>query len=371
MTMAVEPAQNDLPSIPHQTFTRFSGKTCLTRLENACPVLLLSLLLLGMHDSAALAETTAAADSFPETEIFPAQTRLTIDSQAQNRAGIRTLLLKPANYRPETGAYGEVLDILPLLKLRNHYFSALAEQRSARAALRLSAQHLARLRNLYRSKAAAQKKYLQQKMQWQNDQALLDAANYRLQGIEQTLLLHWGETLTGHATDPDSKLFRELLGQQHRLLSITLSAEQTNPSGAPRISVSPTGKRSQAVPADYLASSPRSDALTQGRSYFLLADSPLLQPPMHISAWITSPEPPLAGVIIPPSAVVRHLGQTFVYLQLDDATFVRRAIPRLITHEQGYFVPSGISAGDRLVIAGAQLLLAEEFRGQIPDEDDD
>jgi hypothetical protein len=36
----------------------------------------------------------------------------------------------------------------------------------------------------------------------------------------------------------------------------------------------------------------------------------------------------------------------------------------------GYFVGSGINAGEQLVAVGGQMLLSEELKGQIPDEDD-
>ena len=330
-------------------------------------LLLILLLLPGMRGGAAQLHPPTEAASLTGQP----RSLVTIEDHALSRTGIRTLLLKPADYLPETIAYGEVINIQPLLELRNRYYAALSERRIARAALQLSKQNLARLRNLYQAKAAAEKKYLQQKMQWQTDQARVDAATYQIDSIQQTLQLNWGEALTSEILDSGSALFKELIGQQRHLALITLPPDHTSLARQQNITVSPTGRRRLAMPAEYLAPSPQSSALTQGESYFILCDSPTLQTNMHITAWLTAQGPPLTGVIIPESAVVRHLGQIYVYLQLDDETFVRRAIPRLMTVHLGYFVPSGISPGDKLVIAGAQLLLSEEFRGQIPDEDDD
>ena len=330
-------------------------------------LLLMAFLLTGMHSNAADPPTLPEADSFNEQS----QSLVTLGEHAPSRAGIATVLLTPADYLPETIAYGAVIDITPLLEQRNRYFAASSERRIALAALQLSEKNLARLRSLYRAKAVARKKYLQQQNQWQTDQARVDAANYLLDNIQQTLLLHWGKTLTNHILDPDSALFRDLIGQQRHLAMITLPPEQLPLARQQNITVSPTGRRRLAMPAEYLAPSPQSSALTQGESYFILCDSPTLQTNMHITAWLTAQGPPLAGVIIPESAVVRHLGQTYVYLQIDNETFARRAIPRLMTIRRGYFVPSGISPGDKLVVAGAQMLLSEEFRSQIPDEDDD
>ena len=37
----------------------------------------------------------------------------------------------------------------------------------------------------------------------------------------------------------------------------------------------------------------------------------------------------------------------------------------------GWFVEDAVAPGEKLVVAGAQMLFAEEFRWQIRDEDDD
>jgi hypothetical protein len=36
---------------------------------------------------------------------------------------------------------------------------------------------------------------------------------------------------------------------------------------------------------------------------------------------------------------------------------------------EGYFIDKDLTAGEEIVITGGQMLLSEELRGQIPDED--
>ena len=106
-------------------------------------------------------------------------------------------------------------------------------------------------------------------------------------------------------------------------------------------------------------------------SYQVMYTSTLAQWKASISAWIPHGQETLQGVIIPDSSVVRHLGQSYVYIQLSEEQFVRRSIPIIMRAQQGYFVRHNIFPGEKLVTTGAQMLLSEEFRGQIPDEDDD
>jgi len=76
------------------------------------------------------------------------------------------------------------------------------------------------------------------------------------------------------------------------------------------------------------------------------------------------------GIIIPQAALIWHLGQSFVYVQRDEDEFKRVKINQKTRFDSGhYFIPHGLQENDRLVISGAQALLSEEFRGQIPAED--
>ncbi len=71
------------------------------------------------------------------------------------------------------------------------------------------------------------------------------------------------------------------------------------------------------------------------------------------------------GVVIPRSAVVRFGGKAWAYVQTDEVRFSRREVALDQATEQGWFTTAGFTVGDRVVVAGAQLLLSEEFKSQI------
>ena len=75
--------------------------------------------------------------------------------------------------------------------------------------------------------------------------------------------------------------------------------------------------------------------------------------------------PTIRGVIVPTSAVVWWQGKAWVYLQRGQDRFARREVPAESPLQDGWFVVNGFSGGDHVVVKGAQLLLSEEFRGQI------
>jgi hypothetical protein len=65
------------------------------------------------------------------------------------------------------------------------------------------------------------------------------------------------------------------------------------------------------------------------------------------------------------------MDQAFVYLKTEEDTFSRRTLDHYSPMAGGYFISDAIKPGEQIVTKGAQMLLSEELRGQIPSEDDD
>ena len=101
-------------------------------------------------------------------------------------------------------------------------------------------------------------------------------------------------------------------------------------------------------------------------SFFYLAPARPqgLLPGMNVLAYLPI-GPPVQGVMVPAAAVVWWQGKAWVYVQTDPNHFVRRELSTETPVPEGWFVGTGLAAGDSIVVRGAQLLLSEEFRAQI------
>lgn len=73
----------------------------------------------------------------------------------------------------------------------------------------------------------------------------------------------------------------------------------------------------------------------------------------------------ISGAIVPASAVVWLEGKAWAYVREDRDRFVRREVFTKQRMGEGWLVTKNFSAGDRVVVQGAQLLLSEEFRSQL------
>ncbi|MFH0982571.1 MAG: HlyD family efflux transporter periplasmic adaptor subunit [Planctomycetota bacterium] len=115
---------------------------------------------------------------------------------------------------------------------------------------------------------------------------------------------------------------------------------------------------------------PTVDVKTQGQAYQLrVAVNGLpVRPGLAVTAHLALPGEPLAGVVVPRSAIIRYASSTWVYVQAVESQFARREVKLSSLSEAGWFVTSGSSAGDRVVVTGAQMLLSEELKAQIERE---
>jgi hypothetical protein len=331
----------------------------------------------GQHQSRAADERPAqtlgadedeAISYLEQTNGIPA-IRLPATIQAQT--GMQTQTLETVSRFPETHSYGTVMSIQPLLQMRARYHRVKAEQAVHEAALARSQLNYERLRDLYQDEAVSARRLQEARSQWQTDKARTEAAREKIRDIRDEALQLWGAVLSTWTLHDESKAFSGLLSRRAVLLLITLDPGQTLPDHAATIFVSRTGARRHARKASRISAAPQTDRVSQGETYFFLCDSAQLRTGMRIDAWIPQTSQSVAGVDLPSSAVVWHAGKPWVYVRTDEELFARRTIPEYRDHGSVWFVTRGFFPGEVVVATGAQMLLSEEFRRQIPEEDDD
>jgi hypothetical protein len=310
-----------------------------------------------------------------------------LSADVQSLSGLQTMTLAPASHRAEFTAYGKAVNIQPLIELRHRYLLALTERGAAAARFKQSEQNIRRQQDLYRDGATSKRNLQVQQAQWQTDKAQVDAGSVQGKAIAAEARLNWGDKLAEWALSSDSAQLNALLSGRKTLLQITLPVNKQLAGDIQSIDVEASGNRSEAGKAELVSPAPQPDTSAQGESYFFQTDGRRncfwqscgihtipgdnhIRVGMRVAAWIPEPGESQSGVVIPKSALVWHLDQAVVYVKTDAEQFSRRTIDRYSATTGGYFVGNGITAGEQLVVTGGQMLLSEEFRAQIPDEDD-
>lgn len=289
---------------------------------------------------------------------------ITLDQDTQRKSGIVIAPLAATSHQEELRAYGTILQLQGLVDVRNNYAAAKAQVDKIQAALAASRKEYERLKGLHQANQNISDKALQAaEAVWRADEASARAAQEAVSAVESTARQQWGSVLAEWLSDT-SQPFDRLLQQREVLIQITL------PAGAPPLSA-PQLARVQAadgtlVSAKLVSPAPHTDPRLQGMSFFYRApaETPGLLFGMNVLAYLPV-GPQVQGVIVPAAAVVWWQGKAWVYVQRGPDQFVRREIPTETPLQEGWFVGKGLSAGEQLVVSGAQLLLSEEFRAQI------
>ena len=315
----------------------------------------------------------AMADDDDDQQVKPqnsGQVGVILDSKTQSMMGVKIQVLKPAQHQLELLAYGKAVNIQPLLALRQRYLLALTEGNSTRAKFTQSEQSINRAQALYSHGVTAKRQLQDQQAQWLTSKAQVDALQVQAQAIIDEARLDWGSSLTDWALSTDVKPLNEFLSGRKVLLQVSLPAGKQLADEVGDKAVEPAGNRAQASVAKLISAAPQSDNTGQGASYFFSSADPRLKPGMRVSAWVAEQREPLSGVIVPKSALLWYLNQAFVYVKTDVNNFSRRVITNYATTADGYFVSEGLEPGEQVVVIGAQLLLSDELRGHIADDDD-
>jgi hypothetical protein len=292
---------------------------------------------------------------------------LTLSAEDVQNAGIECAALKPAPADETVLGFATVLDPTPLAALNSQYADADALVKSATAKALISQAALQRAQVLYKDQQNISAAQLQSaQSNFAADQAALTAARARLSSVAGTTRQAWGDVL-GAALASHAPLVGDLIARRNYLLQVTLPPDVV--IDAPPETAIATLYGGINVPLRYVSLATAANPKLQGISYlYIAAARDDLLPGLNLDVSMAA-KTARKGLIVPNSAVIWLEGQAWVYVRSDSKTFIRREIsPDRPAADDGYIV-TDMPRDAEVVVHGAQMLLSEEFRAQVPVED--
>ena len=128
--------------------------------------------------------------------------------------------------------------------------------------------------------------------------------------------------------------------------------------------------RGGARKADFISAATRAAENRRGDTFYYVTDAAGLRSGMNLYVWIPDPSRQISGYILPRSAVVWFNGKPWYYVKKTGNLFVKQSAADHIETAGGWLLNDADLSGEDIVVEGSQLLLSEENRRQIPDEDD-
>jgi hypothetical protein len=321
----------------------------------------------GRSEQAAEAERDAPVQAPSRISSDGGKTILTFDEQAQRANALAITTLAAERRTAETQATGVVLQLQPLLDLKTSYNAALMDIVKARAAAAASEAEYKRLVELNQGGQNVSAKAVEgARAASESDAAVMQNAEQSLTVLKNSMQLHWGATVAAWL-EQGSPQFDALLAQRSYLLQVT--ATSAGGGSVPAEATVQSSNNKHAV-AHLISALPQLDPRLQAPSFLYVVSAHAgLVPGANLPVFLSA-GPLRSGVVVPYGAVVWWQGRAWCYVEEQPGKFTREEVSPSNPTPAGWFVSEGIAAGARVVTAGAQTLLSEEFRPQIQADQD-
>jgi hypothetical protein len=295
-----------------------------------------------------------------------------VSPDAQRAGALELAKLAAGKAHPSVEVFGSIADLKPLLDARARFLAAQAEVRALRAAAANSAREQARLKGLYEDDRNVSERALREaEATARSDAERVTVALQQLAGIETAARAEWGATLTDLALDASPGGLAGLTEGRELIAQITIPYEHADAAARSALLIAPAGQRGARSVARYVSPAPQASQALPGVTYFYRANAAGLRVGMRVSGELRPPGAATEGVVVPEAAVVWHAGRAWCYVKEGDDLFVRVPVATSHAVDGGWFNATGFEEGQAVVVAGAQLLLSEELKYQIRNENED
>lgn len=287
----------------------------------------------------------------------PVSQALELKAARQRLAGIRAQPIQPRSFSFKFPVPAQVIDPIPLLEAGNRFAQLSKELASQAEITAMLHQRIARLEPI--GQALRRDPLEQARQAWLTAKTRLETLQLEAAALENRLQAEWGPVLSAWVKAETDQL-KQLARNEIFLLRLILPHDKCTDTAV----LERQGKR---FPLQYLSPSPKSDPVFSGAPHFFLTAAQAdLRLGERLTAWLIETGTALP---IPAQAVVWYGGQKWIFVQTGTERFERRRLTEWRERGQTVWVQAGLAPGEQVVTQGAQLLLAEELKAQVPEED--
>jgi hypothetical protein len=189
--------------------------------------------------------------------------------------------------------------------------------------------------------------------------------------LKQKIENQWGkifyETITGISKD---KEITNLLNGKSKLIKITIPSIDTDLVPTKEVIFSPINGNEE-IAGYFLANAPSIDNEISGQTYFYIIHSNQYRIGSKIVAFLTNKSTG-KRYEVPSTAIVWNNGLPYIYVKTMPGGYVKKPLSLKDETPDGWIIDSDfLQEQDKIVIQGSQLLLSEEYKYQIKNENED
>lgn len=290
---------------------------------------------------------------------------LTLSPSMQQSIALEIMPAQAVLYSRHVRGFATVLDLAPLIDQAAALRTARLQSQAAQARVDAARIALDRAKSLFRDQQAVSLAQLQSaEAAFRAEQSAQAIAVAEIKRISAAIRANWGATLATAIADGAAPAL-ELIDGSAVLVQIALPPS-VGADDVPKGAEIKLG--GHAIALRLISPAARVDPKLPSPSFLYLGEAATLQPGMILPALVALGDP-VEGRLIPDSAIVRWQAASWAYLRIARDQFTRTRVDVARVAPGGGYVALDLPDGAELVTQGAQLLLSQEFRGALPEDD--
>ena len=302
---------------------------------------------------------------------------VSLSPATQQNSGIQTIKISSANFQGDIKSFGNVVSIDSLTDAKSRYLNLKSEIGIAKSTSTSNLKQYQRLKALNADDKNVSDQALQAALaNVEADNTRISSNQLQLKNLITNTKLQWGEVLASLVfADKLSPHLANLLNNKNVLIQISLPLSTSTPVTGATVNVMPLNESVAPIQATYVSPATQSDSNGFGKTFYYSAPADLLRIGMRVNVVTeAAASENKGGVVIPSNAVVWYAGKAWAYFKngqdKNNVKFIRKPINTDTEVDEGWF-NQGIAEDSEVVVSGAQLLLSEEFKYLIKNENED
>jgi len=305
--------------------------------------------------------------------VYTEKKTITLPDSIIKNSGIEIQSITESKNQSLYSSYGYVLSLKDLIDYKTNYLNLNFEINKLNSQLKEENEHFKKLKSLNEDNKNISDSVVHEKeIEINNLQNNLNIKKNNKNNLLQIILQDWGNLFKDLLTHPKKSPLKNIFNSEARLLKITMAIRKTKKLPPSELIVYSINQPEIKYKASFISKAPIGDGDIQGRSNFYLVLNNDLMIGSRISSYIKLTEESLIKKFhVPKSAIIWNNGKPWIYEKTSKNSFLRQPLFNMEEDRDGWIVQFKNIIPKAIVTNGAQLLLSEEYKHLITNENED
>ncbi len=298
---------------------------------------------------------------------------ITLPGSIIKNSGIEIQPISESKKRSLYSSYGYVVNLKNLIDYKTNYLNLNFGINKLNSQLKEESERFKKLQSLNEdNKNIADSVVHEKEIEINNIRNNLNIQKNNKNNLLQVIEQEWGNPFKELLIHPKKSLLKNIFNSETKLLKITIANDKIKKLPPQELMVFSLNQPEIKYKANFISKAPVSDQDIQGRSYFYLTSNNDLMMGSKINSYIELvKDNSVKKFFIPKSSIVWNDGKPWIYEESSKNSFLRQPLFKMEEVKDGWIVQFENIPPRAIVTNGAQLLLSEEYKHLITNENED